>query len=180
MSRIGKLPIIVPEDVNVTITGNAITAKGPKGELSVDVHPEMIISFEDGQIAVKRPSDGKIHRELHGLSRSLVSNIVEGVKTGFEKRLEIVGVGYRAEMKGIKLVLSLGYSHQIIFVPPESIEIAVEGKGNNTIIVKGIKKELVGQVAAKIRSFRPPEPYKGKGVRYANEVVRKKAGKTAK
>lgn len=178
MSRIGKLPIKIPDDVNIDIKGNLITAKGPKGELSVDVNPEMIISFQDGEIVIKRPSEGKTHRELHGLSRSLVNNIVEGVKNGFEKRLEIVGVGYRAEMRGTdRLVLSLGFSHQIMFIPPEGIELAVEG--NNNIIVKGIRKDLVGQVAAKIRSFRPPEPYKGKGIRYANEVVRKKAGKTA-
>ena len=178
MSRIGRLPIRIPDDVNIDIKGNLITAKGPKGELSVDVNPEMIISFEDGEIVIKRPTDGKTHRELHGLSRSLVNNIVEGVKTGFEKRLEIVGVGYRAELRSAdRLVLSLGFSHQIMFIPPVGIELAVEG--NNNIIVRGIRKDLVGQVAAKIRSFRPPEPYKGKGIRYANEVVRKKAGKTA-
>lgn len=178
MSRIGKLPIQVPDDVNVNISGNLITAKGPKGELSVDVHPEMILSFQDGEIVVKRPTDGKEHRSLHGLSRSLVNNIIVGVKTGFEKKLEIVGVGYRAELRGAdRLVLSLGFSHQIMFIPPEGVEVAVEG--NNVIVVKGIRKDLVGQVAAKIRSFRPPEPYKGKGIRYADEVVRKKAGKTA-
>lgn len=177
MSRVGKFPIKVPDTVNMDFSGNLITAKGPKGELSVNVHPDMKIKFEDGILTIERPSESKEHRSLHGLNRSLVANIVQGVHEGFEKRLEIVGVGYRAELKGKSLYLSLGYSHQIVFFPPEVIEISLEG--NNVIIIRGIEKELVGQVAAKIRAFRPPEPYKGKGIRYLGEVVRKKAGKTA-
>ncbi len=176
MSRVGKIPIPVPDGVQIDIKKNVVTAKGPKGELSIDVHPDMKVVLEDGILRVERPTESKIHRSLHGLSRTLLANIVEGVKNGFEKRLEIIGVGYRAEMKGRKLLLSLGYSHQILFDPPEGIEVSVEG--NNKVIVKGIDKVLVGQIAAKIRSFRPPEPYKGKGIRYAGEVVRKKAGKS--
>jgi len=177
VSRVGKLPIKLPDGVNLDFSGNYITAKGPKGELSVNVHPEMKINFENGILTIERPSESKEHRSLHGLNRSLVANIVQGVKDGFEKRLEIVGVGYRAELKQNNLYLSLGYSHQIVFVPPSEIDISLEG--NNVIIIRGIEKELVGQVAAKIRSFRPPEPYKGKGIRYVDEYVRKKAGKTA-
>jgi len=176
VSRVGKIPIPVPDGVQIDIKKNVVTAKGPKGELSIDVHPDMKVVLEDGILRVERPTESKIHRSLHGLSRTLLANIVEGVKNGFEKRLEIIGVGYRAEMKGRKLLLSLGYSHQILFDPPEGIEVSVEG--NNKVIVKGIDKVLVGQIAAKIRSFRPPEPYKGKGIRYAGEVVRKKAGKS--
>ena len=177
MSRVGKAPIPIPEGVSIDKNGNVIKANGPKGELTITVHPEMNVEIDNNVISVTRPTDNKMHRSLHGLSRTLVSNIVEGVSKGFEKRLEIVGVGYRAEMKGKKLLLSLGYSHQILFVPSEAIDISLEGY--NIIIIKGINKELVGQTAAKIRSFRPPEPYKGKGIRYLGEVVRKKAGKTA-
>ena len=177
MSRVGKLPINIPNGVAVTIKDNLVTAKGAKGELSVKINPEMQLKMDDGVITVDRPSESKQHRSFHGLSRSLVNNIVEGVSTGFEKRLGIVGVGYRAEMKGNNLLLSVGFSHQILFVPSEGLELATEG--NNVIIVRGIDKVLVGQIAAKIRKVRPPEPYKGKGIRYANEVVRKKAGKSA-
>ncbi len=177
MSRVGKAPITIPDDVKVEVVNNLVTATGPKGQLAVQVHPNLQIEVENNAITVKRPDDSKTFRSLHGLSRTLVNNIVEGVKNGFEKRLEIIGVGYRAEMKGNKLLLSLGYSHQIMFEPPDQIQFAVEG--NTNIIVRGISKELVGQVAAKIRSFKKPEPYKGKGIRYAGEVVRKKAGKTA-
>ncbi len=177
MSRVGKLPIKLPAGVDVAYAGNVVTAKGPKGELSVALHPEMKFTLEEGVITLARPNESKEFRALHGLYRSLVANIVNGVHNGFEKRLEIVGVGFRAEIKNKKLTLSIGFSHQIVFIPPPHIEIAVEG--NNVIVVRGIEKDLVGQVAAKIRSFRKPEPYKGKGIRYAGEVVRKKAGKTA-
>jgi len=177
VSRVGKIPISIPDGVSIDFKNNYVTAKGPKGELGVQIHPDMKLTLKDGTLTVDRPSESKEHRSLHGLSRTLVANIVQGITSGFEKRLEIVGVGYRAELKGKKLLISVGYSHQILYIPPESIEAAVEG--NNVVIIRGIDKVLVGQVAAKIRSFRPPEPYKGKGIRYADEVVRKKAGKTA-
>jgi large subunit ribosomal protein L6 len=177
VSRVGKAPITVPQGVTVQLNNNVVTAKGPKGELSVKIHPDMQILFQDNVIQLQRPSDNKMHRSLHGLSRTLIANIINGVQKGYSKRLEIVGVGFRAEIKGKNLFLSLGFSHQIIFVPPPEIKISVEG--TNIIIIEGIHKGLVGQVAAKIRSLRPPEPYKGKGIRYLNEVVRKKAGKTA-
>ena len=177
MSRVGKAPITIPDGVKVEMVDNRVTATGPKGVLAVQVHPKMIIEIENAVVAVKRPSDDKTFRSLHGLTRTLVSNVIEGVSRGFEKKLEIVGVGFRGEMKGKKLLLSLGYSHQILVVAPEGIDLAMEG--NNVVVVRGISKELVGQIAAKIRSLRKPEPYKGKGVRYQGEVVRKKAGKTA-
>lgn len=177
MSRIGKAPIPIPAGVTARIDGSLLSAKGPKGELTIRVHPEMGLKMEDGKIIVERPSNDKMHRSLHGLSRTLVANVIEGVTKGFEKKLEINGVGYRAELKGKKLVLTIGYSHPIVFATPEEIQIATEG--NNVIVVRGIRKDLVGQVAAKIRSLKPPEPYKGKGIRYVGEYVRKKAGKTA-
>ncbi len=177
MSRVGKLPIPIPDDVELGIDGTQVTAKGPKGELQVDIHPDMQLKLEDGVLTVERLLESKKHRSMHGLYRALVANIVHGVKHGFEKRLEIVGVGYRAEITGRNLLLGVGFSHDILFKPPQEIEISMEG--NNVIVVKGIDKALVGQVAAKIRSFRPPEPYKGKGVRYVGEYVRIKAGKTA-
>jgi len=177
VSRIGKLPIPLPDKVECKLEGNLVTIKGPKGELQREISPEMKVALEDGQITVARPSDGKQHRALHGLSRTLIANMVEGVTKGFEKKLEIRGVGYRAEMRGKLLNLYLGYSHPIVFMPPESIEVRAEG--NTNITVSGIDKELVGHVAAKIRSFRKPEPYKGKGIRYVDEYVREKAGKTA-
>ncbi|MBN1562126.1 50S ribosomal protein L6 [candidate division KSB1 bacterium] len=177
MSRVGKQPISIPEAVTIHIEDNVVTAKGPKGELSVEVNSDLTLTMKDGVLAVGRPSDEKYYKSMHGLYRSLVNNIIEGVTKGFEKRLEIVGVGFRAEMKGKNLLLSLGFSHDILFKPSANIELATEG--NNVIIVRGIDKVLVGQVAAKIRSFRPPEPYKGKGVRYAGETVRRKAGKAA-
>ncbi len=177
MSRVGKAPIPVPEGVTVNIEKRLVTAKGPKGELFVEIPGQMTVENKDGSILVKRPDESKVNRSLHGLSRTLIANIVQGVSTGFTKKLEIIGVGYRAELKGKNLLLSLGFSHQILFSPPE--EIAIELEGNNLITISGIDKQLVGQIAAKIRSFRPPEPYKGKGIRYVDEVVRKKAGKTA-
>ena len=177
MSRVGKAPILIPDGVTVDVKKNLITAKGPKGELSRKIHPDMKIKMAEGRIVVSRPTENKLHKSLHGLSRTLLANLFEGVSKGYEKRLEIVGVGFRAELRSKRLILSIGYSHQIVFVPPDEIALSVEG--NNIIIIKGINKELVGQVAAKIRSFRPPEPYKGKGIRYQGEVVKKKAGKTA-
>ncbi len=177
MSRVGKAPIQIPSGVTINMAGNLVTAKGPKGELSVKLHPGIKISLEDTTIKVERANNSKLQRSLHGLSRTLIANIVEGVNKGYEKRLEIVGVGYRAETRGKSLLLSLGYSHQIAFRPPEDIKVSSEG--NTVIVVRGIDKALVGQIAAKIRSLKPPEPYKGKGIRYAGEVVRKKAGKTA-
>ena len=177
MSRVGKQPITIPDAVTLDVKDNVVTAKGPKGELSVAINKAMKVTLKDGIFTVERPSESKEHRSLHGLYRTLVSNIVEGVTNGFEKRLEIIGVGYRAEMKGKNLLLSLGFSHDILFRPSDNIELTTDG--NTKIIVRGIDKAFVGQIAAKIRSFRPPEPYKGKGVRYAGEQVRRKAGKTA-
>ena len=177
MSRVGKQPIAIPDAVTVNIVDNVVTAKGPKGELSIEVNRDLTLTMKDGVLAVGRPSDEKLYKSMHGLYRSLVNNIIEGVVNGFEKRLEIVGVGFRAEMKGKNLLLSLGFSHDILFKPSANIELSTEG--NNVIIIRGIDKVLVGQVAAKIRSFRPPEPYKGKGIRYAGEAVRRKAGKAA-
>jgi len=177
VSRVGKAPIQIPSGVTINLAGNLVTAKGPKGELSVKLHPDIKISMEDSTVKVERANNSKLQRSLHGLSRTLIANIVEGVNKGYEKRLEIVGVGYRAETRGKSLLLSLGYSHQIAFRPPEGV--MVNNEGNTVIVVRGIDKALVGQIAAKIRSLKPPEPYKGKGIRYAGEVVRKKAGKTA-
>lgn len=177
MSRVGKLPIIIPEGVTLSIDGDKVDAKGPKGELSVTFNSEMQLKLEDGVLTVERPSEAKQHRAYHGLTRSLINNIVEGVTKGFEKKLEIVGVGYRAEIKGKNLLISVGYSHQILVIPPEGVELATEG--NNAIFVRGIDKVVVGQLAAKIRQIRKPEPYKGKGIRYSGEEVRKKTGKSA-
>ena len=177
MSRVGKQPITIPDAVTLDIKDSVVTAKGPKGELSVAISAELKTNIKDDVLTIERQSEEQRHRQIHGLYRTLVANIITGVTQGFEKRLEIVGVGYRAEMKGKNLLLSVGFSHDILFRPTDDIELSTEG--NNVIVVKGIDKQLVGQVAAKIRSFRPPEPYKGKGIRYAGEVVRRKAGKTA-
>ncbi|GLI51073.1 50S ribosomal protein L6 [Tepidanaerobacter syntrophicus] len=176
MSRIGKMPVDIPNGVEVAINGNQITVKGPKGSLSRVLHKDMIIKKEDSKIIVERPSDEKNHRALHGLTRSLINNMVMGVVNGFEKRLALEGVGYRAAKQGDKLVLTVGYSHPVEFDPPEGIEFEVPAA--NRIVVKGIDKDLVGQIAANIRAVREPEPYKGKGIRYENEVVRRKEGKT--
>jgi large subunit ribosomal protein L6 len=176
VSRVGKMPIEIPQGIEVKVEGNTVKAKSKKGELQVSVHPDMSINMTDASIQISRPSDSMIHRSLHGLSRTLVANVIIGVSKGFTKKLEIQGVGYRAEFKNGRLVFQLGYSHPIVFIPPEGIEIRVDG---NIIIVEGIDKQLVGQVAAKIRSFKPPEPYKGKGIRYVGEYVRRKAGKAA-
>jgi len=175
MSRIGKRPIAIPAGVEVTLDGNDVRVKGPKGELSRRLHRDVIVRREDGEIVVERPSDQPEHRSLHGLSRTLVANMVEGVTTGFTKVLEIVGVGYRAETKPFGLTLALGYSHPIDYKAPEGI--TLRAVNPTTVEVSGTDKEVVGQVAAEIRSLRPPEPYKGKGVKYQGEVIRRKAGK---
>lgn len=178
MSRIGKLPIEVPQGVEVKAANGLVTVKGPKGELAQHVDPGLTLKLDKSSFTVERPSDERKWRALHGLTRTLVNNMVVGVTKGFEKVLTIEGVGFRAELKGDALILALGYSHPIYFYPPKAVKIEVPQP--TRITISGIDKVLVGQVAAKIRSFRPPEPYKGKGVRYENETVRRKAGKTGK
>lgn len=179
MSRIGNMPIEVPGGVTVEVSDrNFATVKGPRGELAQQLSRAMIIEREGDVITVRRPSDARDHRALHGLTRSLLANMVTGVTEGFEKRLTIHGVGYRAEMRGRQLVMRLGYSHEVIFDPPEGIELAVEE--NTRVVVRGADKQKVGQLAAEIRRSRPAEPYKGKGVRYQGEQIRRKAGKAAK
>ena len=179
MSRIGRMPIAIPAGVTVTIAeNNKVTVKGPKGTLERVLPAEMSIKEEDGQIIVTRPSDLKKMKSLHGLTRTLINNMIVGVTAGNEKKLEINGVGYRAQKQGKKLVLSLGYSHPVEMEDPEGLESTMEGQ--NVIIVKGIDKEKVGQYAAEIRDKRRPEPYKGKGIKYADEVIRRKVGKTGK
>lgn len=178
MSRIGKLPIVVPKGVSVTFVDSILTVKGPKGELSRAVMPDVSVAVDDGKITVTRPDDNIKSRSAHGLTRTLINNMVVGVTTGYQTDLEINGVGYRAELKGAELVLSLGYSHPVVFPLPAGI--AVEVDKMTKLSVKGIDKELVGQTAAKIRSFRGPEPYKGKGIKYATETILRKAGKTGK
>ncbi|GAB3795743.1 50S ribosomal protein L6 [Virgibacillus kimchii] len=178
MSRIGLKPINIPEGVEVKLDNNTVSVKGPKGELSRTISSEMKVNIEDNVITVERPSDNKEHRGLHGTTRSLISNMVEGVSKGFEKSLEIIGVGYRAQKQGNKVVINAGYSHPVELDPIDGIEVDVPK--NTQLIVKGIDKELVGAVASNIRAIRPPEPYKGKGIRYAGEYVRQKEGKTAK
>jgi len=179
MSRIGKLPIEIPQGVQVTVSeNNLVTVKGPLGELSEQISPEMNIAVEGDVMTVTRPSDNKTHRSLHGLSRTLIANMIVGVTKGYEKKLKIVGVGYRAIKKGKSLDLQLGFSHPVTMEDPEGI--TVECPSQTDIIVKGIDKQAVGNYAAKIRDWRKPEPYKGKGVRYENEYVRRKEGKTGK
>ena len=178
MSRVGKMPIPVPQGVEVRIDRNHVSVKGPKGELSRDLNPEMRIEQTDGQVIVYRPSDQPRHRAMHGLTRTLVANMVTGVTAGFSKTLELQGVGYRAQMQGHDLVLAVGYSHPVRVPPPPGIDFEVEG--TSKIIVKGVNREHVGQAAADVRKIRPPEPYKGKGIRYAGEYVRRKAGKAGK
>jgi large subunit ribosomal protein L6 len=178
MSRVGLMPIAVPPGVVVNIKGGEVTVTGPKGELRRQFNPEISITLDDNTLKVSRPSDSRQHRSLHGLTRSLLANMVKGVSRGFEKELEIVGVGYRAEKSGDKLVLRVGYSHLVEVSPLPGVSLAVEGA--NKIKVMGIDKETVGQMAAEIRAVRPPDAYKGKGIRYAGEVVRLKAGKTGK
>jgi large subunit ribosomal protein L6 len=181
MSRIGKLPIPVPKDVQVILNGNHIDVKGPKGRLSRDLHPTIRVRQVDGQLLVERPSDEGPHRALHGLTRTLVANMIEGVTKGYEKALQMIGVGYRAALQGKALNIQIGYSHPVLKEPPAGIEFGVEvAKGSTRLVVRGIDKQLVGQTAAELRSIRPPEPYKGKGIRYENEVVQRKMGKAGK
>ena len=177
MSRVGEMPITVPSGVTVSIKKDQVTVTGPKGELSRAISPDIAIDQQDNTLTVSRPSDNKEHRSLHGLTRSLVANMVEGVSSGFDKYLEIVGVGYRAEKTGEKLTLRVGYSHLVEVFPLPGVSLAVEGA---RIKVSGIDKEAVGEMAARIRKIRPPDAYKGKGIRYAGEVVRLKPGKAGK
>lgn len=178
MSRIGKRPIPVPAKVSITIDGQDIQVKGPKGELSRTLPSGVVVLREGETLLVNRKDDSRLARERHGLCRTLVANMVEGVSNGYQKRLEIQGIGYRAQLQGRNLNLSLGYSHPVVFEPPAGIQFVVEN--NTNVVISGIDKELVGNIAASIRASRPPEPYKGKGVRYAGEQVRRKAGKSGK
>ena len=178
MSRIGKKPIAIPAGVDVKINGSEVTVKGPKGELKDTFNADMSIAMENNEIVVTRPSDNKEHRALHGLTRTLIANMVEGVSVGYKKELEVNGVGYRAQKQGNNLVMNLGYSHQVIM--PEVDGITVEVPNNNSIIISGADKQKVGQFAAEVREKRPPEPYKGKGIKYAGEYIRRKEGKAAK
>lgn len=179
MSRVGKKPIPVPDKVEISIAGQDVKVKGPKGELQHSIHPDITIKQEDGNLLVERPSDEREHRALHGLTRALIANMVTGVSDGFRKTLKIEGVGYTSELRGTDLVMKLGYSHEIVVNPPDNVNFVVEDRGV-TIHVNGIDKQVVGQVAANIRELRPPEPYLGKGVRYIDERIRRKAGKAGK
>jgi len=182
MSRIGKAPVILPKGVEVKVEpNNVVKVKGPKGELFERVDPDIKVRLEDGKVVVERPTDQKRHKALHGLYRTLISNMVEGVSKGYEKKLELVGVGFRANARGQNLELSVGYSHPIIIMLPKEIKVtAAQEKGQNPVVVlQSADKQLIGEVAAKIRSIRPPEPYKGKGIKYEGEHIRRKAGKTA-
>lgn len=178
MSRIGNKVITIPAGVEVNINDNFATVKGPKGELKQQFDKDMTFNIEGNEITVVRPSDSKRHRTIHGTTRAILANMIEGVSTGFKKELELIGVGYRAQMQGKKLVLSVGYSHPVEFEEIEGIKLGVEG--NTKVSIEGINKEVVGQYAAKVRAVRPPEPYKGKGIRYVGEYVRRKEGKTGK
>lgn len=178
MSRIGRKPISVPEGVNIDIDGQQITVKGPKGTLSRTFHSEMNVNVSENELVIERPSDAKKHRSLHGTTRSIIANMVEGVANGFTKELELVGVGYRAQKKGNNLTLNVGYSHPVDIEPEEGIEFEVPSQ--TAVIVKGIDKERVGAVAARVRAVRKPEPYKGKGIKYKNEHIIRKEGKTGK
>ncbi|WNF37009.1 50S ribosomal protein L6 [Bacillaceae bacterium IKA-2] len=178
MSRIGNKPVVIPSDVTITLDTVNITVKGPKGELSRQLHPDMVVKVEENILTVERPTDNKLHRSLHGTTRSIINNMVEGVTKGYEKSLELIGVGYRATKQGQKLVLNVGYSHPVEIEPEAGLE--VEVPKNTIVIVKGIDKERVGALASNIRSVRLPEPYKGKGIRYQGEFVRRKEGKTGK
>ena len=176
MSRIGRAPIAIPAGVEVTLEGNVITVKGPKGTLTRTLNPELTVTVDAGVITVTRPNDEKYNRSIHGLNRTLIANMVTGVTEGYKKTLEINGVGYRAAKEGNKLVMNLGFSHQVFI--PEVDGITIDVPNTNTVIIKGIDKQLVGQFAADVRSKRPPEPYKGKGIKYSDEVIRRKEGKT--
>lgn len=177
MSRIGKKSIIVPDGVTIKVEGNNVKVKGPKGELENSFHSNMKIEFNNNEILVTRPDDLRVNKSLHGLTRALIQNMVSGVTTAYSKTLDIVGVGYKAELKGNNLLINIGYSHPIYFMPPEGI--TLQAPTPTQIVISGIDKQLVGMVAAKIRSFREPEPYKGKGIKYSNEIIQRKAGKTA-
>lgn len=178
MSRIGKKPVAIPDGVNVSIIDQVITVKGPKGTLTRQLHKDIKVAVGENEMLIERPSDNKLHRALHGTTRSLVANMVDGVTKGFEKTLELVGVGYRASKTGNQVTLNVGYSHPVVITPEDGIEFDVPA--TNKVIVKGIDKERVGAMAAKIRSVREPEPYKGKGIKYETERVRRKEGKTGK
>lgn len=178
MSRIGRKPIAIPSGVDVTLSGNVITVKGPKGTLTRELHKDIKVVVDGGNVSVERPSDDKLHRSLHGTTRSVIANMVSGVTEGFSKSLELVGVGYRVNKQGDKIVLNVGYSHPVEIVPDKGIEFEVPSQ--TKIVVKGIDKELVGQTAAKIRAVREPEPYKGKGIKYENERILRKEGKAGK
>ena len=176
MSRIGKKPVVIPANVTVDIAaGNVVTVKGPKGSMTYAFHPDMILKLDGNVLTVERPDEEHLHKSLHGLTRTLLNNMVEGVEKGYSKELEVNGVGYRAEKKGNQLVMRLGYSHEVIMEEIPGISIAVDG---NKITVSGIDKQVVGQFAAEVRGKRPPEPYKGKGIKYSTEVIRRKVGKT--
>ena len=177
MSRIGKMPVSIPAGVTVDVKGdNVVHVKGPKGELTQQMHKDMLIAVEEGAVVVKRPSEDKMHKSLHGLTRTLIHNMVVGVTEGFKKELDVNGVGYRVAKEGNKLVMNLGYSHQVTM--EENEDITIEVPGPNKIIIHGCDKQKVGQFAAEVREKRPPEPYKGKGIKYSDEVIRRKAGKT--
>jgi large subunit ribosomal protein L6 len=178
MSRIGKHPVAVPKGVTAKVEGNTVSVKGPKGELERTLHPEMKVTLNDNQIVVERPSDEANHKALHGLSRTLVANMIEGVTKGFKKELELVGVGYKADARPYGLQLALGFSHPVKYEAPKGIKLSAPAP--TQIVVEGANKEIVGQVAAELRSIRPPEPYKGKGIKYVGEQIRRKAGKAGK
>ena len=178
MSRVGKNPVVLPAGVTVKLESGVLTVKGPKGELKTAIHKDMTVTIEDGQVAVTRPSDLKQHRALHGTTRANIQNMVIGVTEGYKKTLELVGVGYKVELNSGLLIMNIGYSHQMAFIPPQGITFEVATP--TQLHISGIDKQLVGQMSAKIRAVRPPEPYKGKGIKYAGEKIRRKAGKTAK
>ena len=178
MSRIGRMPIVIPAGVDVKLDANVVTVKGPKGTLTQSIHPDMIVKLEDGSVKVERPSEAKHHKALHGLTRTLIANMVNGCNETFKKTLEINGVGYKAAMEGKRLVLNIGFSHPVYFDQPDGITIEVPNP--NTVVVSGADRQKVGQLSAEIRGKRPPEPYLGKGIKYADERIRRKAGKAGK
>jgi large subunit ribosomal protein L6 len=179
MSRIGRLPVVIPKGVTVDINKNSVVVKGPKGELQRDFPPEIELKQEDGQVVTTRHSDHRTHRSKHGLTRALLNNMVTGVSTGFKRQLYIEGVGYKAAVEGKKLILNVGYSHNVVFEPPQGVSFEIDKTGRD-LTITGIDKEMLGEISARIRRTRPPEPYKGKGIRYAEEKVRRKAGKAGK
>ena len=179
MSRIGKKPIVLPSGVTVAVTGNVVTVKGPKGEVTLHILPEVAVAVEGPTVSVARHGDARDARARHGLTRALLANMVTGVTQGYEKRLEIIGVGFKAQAKGKSVTLQLGFSHSIEYKAPDGIEIQNDAENKQILVIRGIDRQLVGQAAADIRSLRPPEPYKGKGIRYVDEIVRRKVGKAA-